>query len=88
LSVLREAGYSADYCSTKDDYKSALGKSTDLIVVAGGDGSLARVVRDLRHRTTPIAIWPLGMANNIARSLGIQGNPDEVLDSIRTLGSL
>jgi diacylglycerol kinase (ATP) len=83
LSILREAGYSADYCSTKDDYKSALEKSTDLIVVAGGDGSLARVVRDLRHRTTPIAIWPLGTANNVARSLGIQGNPDEVLDSIR-----
>jgi diacylglycerol kinase (ATP) len=83
LSVLREAGYSADYCSTKDDYKSALEKSTDLIVVAGGDGALARVVRDLQHRTTPIAIWPLGTANNVARSLGIQGNPDEILDSIR-----
>jgi diacylglycerol kinase (ATP) len=83
LSVLREAGYSADYCSTKGDYKSALAKSTDVIVVAGGDGALARVVRDLRHRTTPIAIWPLGTANNVARSLEIQGDPDEVLDSIR-----
>jgi len=27
LSVLREAGYSTNYCSTKDDYKSALEKS-------------------------------------------------------------
>jgi diacylglycerol kinase (ATP) len=87
LSVLREAGYSTNYCSTKDDYKSALEKSTDLIVVAGGDGALARVVRDLRHRTTPIAIWPLGTANNVARSLGIHGDPDEILDSIRK-GSL
>jgi len=83
LSVLREAGFSADYCSTKDDYKSALEKSTDVIVVAGGDGALARVVRDLRHRTTPIAIWPLGTANNVARSLGIGGDPDEILDSLR-----
>jgi diacylglycerol kinase family enzyme len=87
LSVLREAGYSTNYCSTKDDYKSALEKSTDLIVVAGGDGALARVVRDLGHRTTPIAIWPLGTANNVARSLGIHGDPDEILDSIRK-GSL
>jgi len=83
LSVLREAGYSANYCSTKGDYKSALKKFTDVIVVAGGDGALARVVRDLRHRTTPIAIWPLGTANNVARSLGIGGDPDEILDSLR-----
>ena len=83
LSVLRKAGFSADYCSTKDDYKSALEKSTNVIVVAGGDGALARVVRDLRHRTTPIAIWPLGTANNVARSLGIGGDPDEILDSLR-----
>jgi diacylglycerol kinase (ATP) len=87
LSVLREAGYFADYCSTKGDYKNALEKSTDVIVVAGGDGALARVVRDLGHRTTPIAIWPLGTANNVARSLGIHGDPDEILDSIRK-GSL
>jgi diacylglycerol kinase (ATP) len=87
LSILREAGYSTEYCSTKGDYNSAFEKSTDLIVVAGGDGALARVVRDLQHRTTPIAIWPLGTANNVARSLGIHGDPDEILDSLRK-GSL
>ncbi len=46
--------------------------SIDAVVVAGGDATVATaVVAVLGHRT-PLAILPLGTANNISHSLGIQ----------------
>src|SRR5688572_33077090 len=41
----------------------------DLVVAAGGDGTVATVARVLAGRKLPFAILPLGTANNIAKSL-------------------
>jgi len=46
----------------------------DAIVVAGGDGSLNCVVRALGGRDVPLALLPLGTANDLARGLGIPTN--------------
>lgn len=74
----------ADYVSTKDtDLERALKKKYDLIVAAGGDGTIANVFRYLARRSTPIAILPLGSANNIARSLAIAGTPAELAEEWR-----
>ena len=54
----------------------------DLVVVAGGDGTVAAVARQLRGTTTPVLIIPVGTANNIARSFGIQ-KPQLDLDVVR-----
>jgi diacylglycerol kinase family enzyme len=43
----------------------------DLVMVAGGDGTVARVARRMVGRGVPIAVLPCGTANNIARSLGV-----------------
>jgi diacylglycerol kinase (ATP) len=51
-----------------------LDRPAELIVIAGGDGTVRKVVTKLKHRETPLAILPLGTANNIARSLGIKGD--------------
>ena len=60
------------YQSTKDPkYKQTLRKRWDLVIVAGGDGTVAKVARRLRYRRTPIIVVPIGTANNIARSLGL-----------------
>jgi diacylglycerol kinase family enzyme len=60
------------YQSTKDpQYKQTLRKRWDLVIVAGGDGTVAKVARRLRYRRTPIIVVPIGTANNIARSLGL-----------------
>jgi diacylglycerol kinase family enzyme len=48
----------------------------DLAVAAGGDGTVATAARVLAGRTLPLAILPLGTANNIARSLNIDGPLD------------
>ena len=52
-----------------------LKKPGDLVVVAGGDGTVGKVGRRMIGRPTPIAILPLGTANNIARTLGVLGKP-------------
>jgi diacylglycerol kinase family enzyme len=51
---------------------------SELLVVAGGDGTVQRVATEVAGRSLPLAILPLGTANNIATSLGIQG-PTETL---------
>jgi diacylglycerol kinase (ATP) len=45
----------------------------ELVVAAGGDGTVAQVLRNMAGRRVPVAILPMGTANNIARSLGIDG---------------
>lgn len=56
----------------------ALAPGTDLVVAAGGDGTVAGVAKLVSGTTTPMTILPMGTANNIARSLGIAGTPDEL----------
>ncbi|MFT3810740.1 MAG: diacylglycerol kinase family protein [Micropepsaceae bacterium] len=81
-AILRLAGHDVTYCSTKSSgFKSALRKSCELAVVAGGDGTVGKVLKGLKHRSTPIGILPLGTANNIATSLGISGSPAEIAAS-------
>jgi diacylglycerol kinase family enzyme len=78
-----QAGITPSYFSTKDKrYKAALRKSWDFVIVAGGDGTVARVARELKDRSIPLVILPLGTANNIARSLGILGEPTAPLSQL------
>jgi diacylglycerol kinase (ATP) len=72
LALLRRHGYQPSYQSTKQaGWKRALRRRTGLLVVAGGDGTVAKVLRRLDAESPPLAILPSGSANNIALSLGI-----------------
>jgi len=51
----------------------------DLVVVAGGDGTISAVAQGLLGTQTPLGILPVGTFNNIARSLGIPRALDEAL---------
>jgi diacylglycerol kinase family enzyme len=51
----------------------------DVVVVAGGDGTVALAARLLAHRGIPLAILPLGTANNIAKSLGMTPSIDDAI---------
>jgi diacylglycerol kinase (ATP) len=59
----------------KDDAGSVVGSNADALVAAGGDGTVARAARALAGSAMPLAILPLGTANNIATSLGINDDP-------------
>jgi diacylglycerol kinase (ATP) len=83
-AFLKEAGYTVTACSTKQGlYKECLMERADLILVAGGDGAVTRVIRSLPNFDALLAILPLGTANNIARSLGLEGEADVLLDCVR-----
>jgi diacylglycerol kinase family enzyme len=82
LAAMKLIDFDVHYVSVKDDdLKEAFRKKTDLIVVAGGDGTIAKVLTRLPDRSLPIALLPLGTANNIARSLGIAGTPQELVET-------
>lgn len=72
--AIRKAGHNIHYQSAKEEnWEEALTDSTDLVVVAGGDGTVAAVARELSTLQVPMTILPLGTANNVARTLGLTG---------------
>jgi diacylglycerol kinase (ATP) len=82
VELMERAGYRVDYFSADEcDLAEAVGRPADLIVVAGGDGTVAKIVAVADPEGMPIAILPLGTANNIATSLGIGGAPEEIVAS-------
>jgi diacylglycerol kinase family enzyme len=84
LAALDAAGFSTTYCSVKsDDLDAAMAQPADIVIVAGGDGTVAKVARRLENRKTLVAILPFGTANNIARCLGIFGDPDTLIKTLR-----
>ena len=71
LKLLRAAGHKVDYQSSKEKkWHKVLKKPGDIVAVAGGDGTVGKVARRLIGNSTPIAILPMGTANNIASTLG------------------
>lgn len=60
-------GYSTDDAG----WEASLHSNPDLLVVAGGDGTVQKVTHKLlaQKRNIPIRIYPIGTANNMARAL-------------------
>ena len=78
--MIQSAGHKVKYHSSKEkDWKKALKRRCDIIAVAGGDGTVGKVARRLVGSPTPIAILPVGTANNIGHALGLTGRALEPL---------
>ena len=61
---------------------SALDDPGDLAVVAGGDGTVAKVAIGVADTDTPTAaVLPLGTANNIGKALGVFGDIRDLVGS-------
>ena len=70
VSAVREEGHEVVYRSVKGDgWQEALG-TAELVAVAGGDGTVRSVFKALAGASVPVTVFPLGTANNIARTLG------------------
>src|SRR6266699_1653203 len=69
LTTLRNAGHKVVYQSSRG-MKRALKKKIDLVLAAGGDGTVGKIARRLVGRKIPLSVLPLGTANNLARMLG------------------
>lgn len=80
VALLRSAGHRVQYQSTAEStVDRALDDPGELVLAAGGDGTVAKVAKRLVGRDVPLAIIPLGTANNIARSVGAHGSAREVI---------
>jgi diacylglycerol kinase (ATP) len=78
---IRHAGHEiVDIVPKLDELLATLSKRRpDLVVIAGGDGTVSRAASALAGRHIPLAILPLGTANNTALTLGVQGTMDELV---------
>ena len=81
LKLIEKAGFEVDYHSSKDDVASALADPGDLVIVAGGDGTVGKVALQLLDRSVPLAILPMGTANNISKSLGVTGSVKKLISA-------
>jgi diacylglycerol kinase family enzyme len=76
-------GHEVTYRSLDEDWSDVLA-AADVLVVAGGDGSVRKVLTAIAEKPITVAIHPLGSANNIARTLDLE--PGDVADALSTRG--
>ncbi|WP_245666758.1 diacylglycerol/lipid kinase family protein [Actinomadura latina] len=87
--LLRESGLEflhvfpvTDPTRLRELFTDVLTLEPDLVVVGGGDGTVAEAVGHLAHRDIALGVLPLGTTNNFARSLEL---PLDLPGAIRTL---
>ncbi|MGC4944342.1 diacylglycerol/lipid kinase family protein [Kribbella sp. DT2] len=73
--------------TTEDDAghamaRRAIDETVELVVVAGGDGTVRVVCGELARTDVPVAVLPAGTGNLLARNLGISLNLDEALSQL------
>jgi len=76
IKSIENAGFHCTYISLKERRWKNFRSVSDILVVAGGDGSVRKVAkyllsRSLLEKRFMLAILPMGTANNIAKSLQI-----------------
>ena len=89
LRMLREADVEfahvfpvTDPARLHELFADVLAMDPDLVVVGGGDGTVAEAVGHLAHRDIALGVLPLGTTNNFARSLEL---PLDLAGAVRTL---
>ena len=91
--AFRDAGWEVEYMPSDGPefmrmLASDLRDDFELVAAAGGDGTLARVICGIAAPAPPLALLPLGTANNIASSLGIAGDPRELVAGLADADSV
>jgi diacylglycerol kinase (ATP) len=72
LHLIRSAGHSATCQTSKAlDWEKSLDEPADIIAVSGGDGTVGKVAKRIIGKPTPLAVLPMGTANNVATALGL-----------------
>lgn len=91
LSILDERGVEYDFRETSFHGDATvlareLSDSCDIIVSAGGDGTLFEVVNGVIGKDVKLFILPFGSGNDVSRNLGLYKRSDEELVDILLAG--
>ncbi|MGC9468666.1 MAG: diacylglycerol/lipid kinase family protein [Anaerolineae bacterium] len=85
---LSEAGWSYDLHETRanEDIEAVVREAPpeiyDVVIAAGGDGTVSGVAGGLIHTEVPMGVVPVGTGNALARDLGIPMSPEEAIQLI------
>lgn len=88
LSRLKKSGIDLDIVQTQhkghgaEIAADAAGRGMDIVIVAGGDGTVNEVASVLMHTDTSLGIIPCGSGNGLARTLGISMDFDKAIETI------
>src|SRR5690606_18734800 len=83
VGALEAAGHEVRYMPHDESSEpGAFEAPGDVVIVAGGDGTVADVAVQLAGREVSLAILPTGTSNNVARSLGISSELRALLDML------
>lgn len=85
MKALKRAGHKATYKSwKKKGSNKALTKNIDLVLAAGGDGTVSKIALRLvaSKSKVPLSVLPLGTANNFARTLGFCLSQNELIERL------
>ena len=83
-SMMKEEGFKCSYSSTKKKGWDKIPSDSEFIIIAGGDGTVRKVIKSSIERhfyKLPIALFPAGTANNIAKTLDIPDEDEKVIQS-------
>ncbi len=80
LAALADAGvaYTCHWPATADELRAGVTRArrdADVVVLAGGDGTVNAALPALMGTGAPLGLLPLGTANDLARSLGLPKEP-------------
>jgi diacylglycerol kinase (ATP) len=79
LEQLQAIGWDVDRTLSNTELDACICHGVDVVVVAGGDGTIGKVAKRLAGTSVPMAIIPMGTANNVARSLGLGVEPSSAV---------
>lgn len=82
--ILAGIGLKTSGKAARELAKEAVENGEDLVIVAGGDGTIEDVASELVDSSVTLGILPTGTMNNLARSLGV---PLDVDDACALLGA-
>lgn len=62
--------------------QQAVERGANVVVAAGGDGTLGEVVNGMAESNAALGLLPMGTGNDFARNLGLQGNLERAVHTL------